>query len=142
MGKAKRLLAGAGVAIGFAMGTSVAFAQGNGSASGVYTKSQAEHGAEVYRENCASCHAGNLQGNVGPALVGKPFRQMAAAQNLTARSLRDVIAQSMPQTNPGGLSAGQYDAITAFILQKNGYPAGSTKLTAKEPGLKALKLAK
>lgn len=67
---------------------------------------------------------------------------MAAAQDLTAKSLLAVISQSMPKTNPGGLSADQYDAIVAYILQENGYPAGTTKLTGKDAGLQSLKLAK
>lgn len=108
----------------------------------VYTKAQAQQGGQLYSRQCASCHAGDLSGDVGPALKGSTFRQMAAAQDLTAKSLLAVISQSMPKTNPGGLSADQYDAIVAYILQENGYPAGTTKLTGKDTGLQSLKLAK
>jgi hypothetical protein len=66
---------------------------------------------------------------------------MAAAQALTAQSLLMVITQSMPQDNPGTLSPVQYAALTAYILQQNGYPAGSADLSADTPGLKDLNLS-
>jgi hypothetical protein len=34
----------------------------------------------------------------------------------------------MPAGAPGSLTHDQYTAIMAYILQKNGYPAGSTAL--------------
>lgn len=142
MGRGNRLLAGTVLGATIVLMAASAEAAGSSSSAALYTTSQAQHGAMLYRRNCASCHAGNLKGDVGPALVGRPFRQMASAQNLTAKSLLEVVAQSMPKTNPGALKASQYDAIIAFILQKNGYPAGSARLTAHETGLNTLKLAK
>lgn len=131
-----------GVVIGLAFGVSLAFAGNGTSKPALYTKAQSRDGSKLYRDNCASCHGSNLQGDIGPALVGKHFEQMASAQNLTVNSLLEVTSQSMPKTNPGGLKASQYDSIIAFILHKNGYPAGKTKLTKTEPGLKSVKLAK
>lgn len=131
-----------GAVIGLAFGLSLAFAGNGTSEPALYTKSQAQYGSKLYRDNCASCHAGNLQGDVGPALVGKQFRQMASAQNLTVKSLLHVTSQSMPKTDPGGLKASEYDAIIAFILEQNGYPAGKTKLTEAESSLNSVKLAK
>lgn len=142
MGRETRLLFGMAMAIGMVLPAARASAAAAASSAGLYTPAQARHGALLYRENCASCHAADLHGNIGPALVGPQFRQMAAAQALTAKSLLAVASSSMPQTNPGGLKPAQYNAIIAFILQKNGYPAGSTKLTPHEAGLDSLKLAK
>ena len=34
----------------------------------------------------------------------------------------------MPAGNPGSLSHDQYAQVMAFILSKNGYPAGATAL--------------
>ena len=45
----------------------------------------------------------------------------------------------MPQTNPGGLTATQYLAVLAYILQQNKYPAGPAPLTAAK--LASVKLA-
>lgn len=143
MKSAYRPLAGAAILAALSLAIPPAMAaNGPASAPALFTTSQAQSGAQLYSQQCASCHAGDLSGNVGPALKGSTFRQMAAAQDLTAQSLLEVVSQSMPKTNPGGLSAGQYDAIIAYILQQNGYPAGSTKLTGSEAGLKSLKLAK
>lgn len=107
-----------------------------------YTEAQAEQGKHVYSTQCASCHGANLQGNIGPALKGPQFQQMAAAQQLTGAALLAVISESMPKSNPGGLSHAEYDQVTAYILQQNGYPAGKTRLSAKDTQLQALKLSK
>ena len=106
-----------------------------------YTSAQATNGQAVYSQQCAGCHGSDLQGGVGPALKGGSFQQMAAAQQLTGASLLAVISESMPKTNPGSLSAAQYDEITAYILKQNGYPAGNTKLSAGSQGAKTLSLA-
>lgn len=142
MGSAKRLWCGAAIVTSLGLGTPWALAGIGGSAPALYTKAQAQQGKKLYRDSCAICHGGHLQGGAGPALTGSMFQQMAAAQDLTPKSLLGVVSQSMPKTNPGGLSADQYDDIIAYILQQNGYPAGSTKLTATESGMQSLKLAK
>ena len=36
----------------------------------------------------------------------------------------------MPAVNPGSLQPDQYWTITAYILSKNGYPAGAAALNA------------
>jgi mono/diheme cytochrome c family protein len=107
-----------------------------------YSAAQAAQGKAVFSSQCAACHGANLQGDTGPALKGSSFQQMAAAQQLTGASLLAVIAQSMPKDNPGGLKPAQYDQVTAYILQQNGYPAGSTALSPKNPQLQALALSK
>jgi mono/diheme cytochrome c family protein len=107
-----------------------------------YTAAQATQGKTVYAGQCASCHGAALQGNIGPALKGKSFQQMAAAQQLTAASLLAVISASMPKDNPGGLSPAQYGQVTAYILRQGGYPAGRHQLTAKASQAKALSLTK
>ena len=38
----------------------------------------------------------------------------------------------MPATAPGSLEHGDYVQIMAFLLQQNGYPAGSSKLTFED----------
>ncbi|HWC62889.1 MAG TPA: cytochrome c [Rhizomicrobium sp.] len=107
----------------------------------LYTAAQAAQGAAVFAQSCATCHGANLEGVAGPALKGPAFRQMAQAQNLNAQSLFAVISQSMPQDNPGSLSPAQYAALTAYILQQNGYPAGAGELSKDTPNLKDLNLS-
>jgi cytochrome c len=105
-----------------------------------YTEDQAASGRQVYYRTCANCHGEDLAGKVGPALIGRQFHQMVAAQNMTAPLLFNFIATQMPQTKPGSLSPEQYADIMAFILQRNGYPAGPTPLTAESHDLEKIDL--
>jgi mono/diheme cytochrome c family protein len=126
--------------------TMPAAAQGQGApqnranAPAVYTASQATAGAAVFTQACAVCHGPTMEGLAGPALKGDMFREMAAAQQLTADSLLTVTSMSMPQSDPGSLSPEQYNQVVAYILQQNGYPAGDTPLAPGAPHLKDLQL--
>ena len=40
--------------------------------------------------------------------------------------------KNMPATNPGSVPPDQLHAITAYILQKNGFPAGKSPLDKSE----------
>jgi mono/diheme cytochrome c family protein len=106
----------------------------------LYTADQATAGAAVYSQSGASCHGTQLEGVAAPALKGEIFGQMATAQGMTAQSLLDVVANTMPQSDPGSLKPEEYSAVTAYILQQNGYPAGSTALTSGAAGLKDAKV--
>src|SRR5262249_53786727 len=48
--------------------------------------------------------------------------------------------RTMPKTQAGTLSASDYNAVLAFILDRNGYPAGDRELTADQNALAALRL--
>jgi mono/diheme cytochrome c family protein len=106
----------------------------------LYTADQANAGAAVYAQSCAACHGSQLEGVAAPALKGPAFGDMANAQSLTAGTLLDVIANTMPQSDPGSLKPEEYAAVTAYILQQNGYPAGTVALTKDEAGLKDAKI--
>jgi len=106
----------------------------------LYTADQASAGAAVYSQSCAACHGSQLEGVAAPALKGSIFGEMANAQGLTVDSLFDVIANTMPQSDPGSLKPEDYGAVTAYILQQNGYPAGSTALAKGAAGLKETKV--
>jgi mono/diheme cytochrome c family protein len=101
----------------------------------LYTDAQAQAGATVYSQACAACHGQQLEGVAAPALKGPAFGEMANAQQLTADALLDVIVNTMPQSDPGSLKPDDYNAVTAYILQQNGYPAGNTPLAKGEAGL-------
>ena len=96
----------------------------------LYTDAQATAGAAVYASSCAACHGTQLEGVAAPALKGPAFGEMAAAQSLTAGALLDVIANTMPQSDPGSLKPDEYAAVTAYILQQNGYPSGAAAFAA------------
>ena len=106
----------------------VGMAAGAGAATpaALYTPSQANAGAAVYAQNCAGCHGGALQGGVGPALAGQNFAG-PYSQN-TVGTVFSIISSQMPADRPGGLSHTEYENVMAYILSKNGYPAGSSAL--------------
>ncbi len=97
-------------------------------AAGYYTRAQAASGATVYAANCLVCHGMNLQGQAGPALVGSVFRQYVGPKG-TAATLYDFTSKQMPANAPGSLTQQQYLDVTAYILARNGYPAGTSPLT-------------
>jgi mono/diheme cytochrome c family protein len=106
----------------------------------LFTADQGTAGAAVYSQACAACHGPQLEGVAAPALKGSVFGEMATAQSLTVDSLLDVITNTMPQSDPGSLKPEEYAAVTAYILQQNGYPAGSTPLAKGGAGLKDAKV--
>jgi polar amino acid transport system substrate-binding protein len=106
----------------------------------LFTDAQANAGAAVYAGSCAACHGQQLEGVAAPALKGQAFGEMATAQSMTAQALLDVVANTMPQSDPGSLKPEEYSAVTAYILQQNGYPAGSTALVTGAPVLKDAKV--
>ena len=106
----------------------------------LYTTDQTTAGAAVYSQACAACHGAQLEGVAAPALKGANFGEMSTAQGLTVDAMLDVIANTMPQSDPGSLKPDEYAAVTAYILQQNGYPAGSTALAKTAAGLKDAKV--
>jgi alcohol dehydrogenase (cytochrome c) len=122
-----RTLAVAGVAAvtGLLLAGTVSAAQKSG--GGHYTLAQARSGAAVYSAQCSQCHGVNLQGGAGPALVGPVFQQYVGKSG-TAATLYDFISKQMPADKPGSLTQQQYLDVTAYVLSRNGYPAGDVPL--------------
>ncbi len=65
--------------------------------------------------------------NEAPQLAGNNF--MNTWRNRSTKDLFEFIQSTMPPTGEN-LSAAQYLAVTAYILQANGAPAGEAALTA------------
>jgi alcohol dehydrogenase (cytochrome c) len=102
---------------------SIAGAVGN---DGWYSTEQAAQGAALFKQKCAVCHGANLQGGAGPALVGNQFFLRYRSKPLGA--LWSTIHTEMPLTAPSTLSNAQSLALVAFILQRNGFPAGPSPI--------------
>jgi mono/diheme cytochrome c family protein len=102
----------------------------------LYTAAQAAKGAKAYQTTCAGCHGANLQGGMGPALVGKPFWLSYGGKKVS--TLWSAVHTTMPMTAPGSVSAKNSINIMAFLLQKNGVPAGNTPLNDTADLSKAL----
>lgn len=96
-----------------------------------YTVAQAARGDTTFHTVCASCHA--LGQFTGPKFL-------AAWEGGTAYQLFDLIRTQMPQDNPGSLSQEQYLAVTAYLFQLNGFPAGSHPLPREAGALKMIRI--
>jgi len=105
---------------------------------GVYTQEQAERGHSLYHENCAKCHGDSLDGgDEAPALADGQFR--LNWNGLTLGDLFDRMRKSMPQDNPGHLSAAVNADILSYLLVSNGFPAGKTELPQESEILRQIR---
>jgi mono/diheme cytochrome c family protein len=85
-------------------------------AQSTFTASQATAGKAVYAQSCAQCHGATMQGGAGPALKSAALTKKYAKSS----DLYSFISKQMPLGAPGSLSATQYQAVTAYVLQQNG----------------------
>jgi mono/diheme cytochrome c family protein len=105
---------------------------------GVYTADQDKRGADLYSQECASCHGLALNGGeMAPPLSGGEF--MSNWNGLTLGDLFDRIRTSMPADNPGTLSREKCADILAHILSVNQFPAGSMELPRQSEVLKDIR---
>ena len=107
----------------------------------VYTNTQAERGKNVYEANCVTCHLPDLDGSANPdanpvargaPLVGTRFVQDFGESKVSA--LFNKMKRDMPSGRPGTLTDQEYLDATAFVLQRNRFPAGATELTEESAG--------
>jgi mono/diheme cytochrome c family protein len=104
---------------------------------GVYTAEQARQGADLYADQCASCHGLALNGGeMAPPLTGGEF--MSNWNGLTVGDLFDRIRSTMPANAAGTLNRDKTAEILADILSVNGFPAGSTELPRQTEALKQI----
>jgi mono/diheme cytochrome c family protein len=85
-----------------------------------YTAAQAARGEQVYNSTCASCHQNEK-------FIGKEF-----VDNWGDRRVGDfyqLVRQTMPVDNPGGLKDQQYLDVTAYILKANHATATTDSLS-------------
>ena len=90
------------------------------SLSGVYTEGQADEGLEIFNTICAGCH------NARNPLAGHSFMRVWSGKSLYR--LYEFVSTRMPYGNPGSLTAEQYASVVAYVLRRNGYPAGDTPI--------------
>jgi hypothetical protein len=99
---------------------------------GVYTPAQARRGQEHFEQQCASCHRGDLSGFSAPPLKGQRF--LDQWREFPFAVLFKMIRSQMPVGNPGGLPAGTYLDVAAYLLEANGLPPGNEELTEDVAG--------
>jgi mono/diheme cytochrome c family protein len=112
----------------------------------VYSKEQANKGKELYAKHCASCHGDDLEGKAisdsssPPALQGDRF--VTNWVDLTLEDLHARLRTTMPPDTPGSLKGEEYTDILAFLLERNGYPAGNQQLPSEADKLKTIVIKK
>jgi S-disulfanyl-L-cysteine oxidoreductase SoxD len=105
---------------------------------GVYTADQALRGKSGYDGVCARCHGVPLTGSQGngPALRGPAF--LAHWDHDTLGSLFTKIRDTMPAGSPGTLTDEVKRQILAYVLQQNGFPAGTAELPGDASALEEI----
>lgn len=129
-------------------GVETARAQGRSVWDRVYSKSQSTRGEAAYKLSCGYCHKDDLTGGfmddgvgravalAGPQAFNSTFETRWKDQTLG--DMVFVIASTMPKDSPTSLPLNAYVDIVAFLLDKNGMPAGETDLPADVPTLRAV----
>jgi mono/diheme cytochrome c family protein len=103
---------------------------------GAYSDAQARRGEAVYTAECSTCHGEDLSGQQG-RLIGDRFMRDWSEDNLNSLFRRTKAV--MPRRAPGSLTDAQYFDVVAYILQQNGFPAGSQDLNAEAaPGIQLI----
>jgi mono/diheme cytochrome c family protein len=94
---------------------------------GMFTKAQAERGkAALLKNGCNGCHGPELAGDRGPALKGERF--LTEWENGSVNRLFLKIRETMPPLNAQQVPPEDKLDIVAYLLELNGFPAGSTTL--------------
>jgi hypothetical protein len=118
--------------------------------AGVYTEEQARRGLEAYSTSCARCHRLDLAGDeapirdgetfmsIGPALKGDTFFRRWGDEDLNRLFLR--IRDTMPPSFQAILDDNAKLDVLAYLLQANGFPAGSRELTLNDDDLERIRI--
>lgn len=116
-----------------AAGAAQAPASGSAIWNGVSNDAQVKRGAAAYQRECAACHGVKLQAGdpEAPPLTGLPFRFQWQGKTIAEKFDQIRTTMPMPSDRAGSLDDQTYIDIVAFILNFNGYPAGSQELEPK-----------
>ena len=99
---------------------------------GVYSEVQAVRGDKQFAARCALCH--KPEQFTGAFLDGW--------EGQTVSGLFEMIRTSMPEGDPGSLARQEYADIMAFLLKKNGLPAGLGEFPSASTDLKRIVIGK
>ena len=97
--------------------------------TGVYTADQAKRGKVAYAGLCRSCHIPSTGDSFARLWGGRPVSD-----------LFKYIMETMPDNNPGQISAADNADIVGYLLQVTGMPAGTRELSANVDSLKAIRI--
>lgn len=97
---------------------------------GVYTKEQADGAKKQFDKICADCHPFTVAAKKKEKdlpLGEEPFFQSWEGRPLS--EMISTIALTMPNDGSATVTDEEATSLVAYILQQNGYPAGSKPLT-------------
>jgi quinoprotein glucose dehydrogenase len=104
---------------------------------GVFTKEQADRGAEAYQKACSECHGNDLAGDgFAPGLANPDFS--ANWNGTTVGDFFERIRISMPPNGPTGVTPAAKADIVAHILNFNKFPEGKEELKPDAAALKQI----
>jgi mono/diheme cytochrome c family protein len=108
---------------------------------GVFTSAQASRGKAALSQNgCNGCHGAELAGDRGPSLKGERF--FTAWENGSVSKLFTKIRDTMPPLNAEQVSQATKADIIAYLLEVNGFPAGSSELPADSAALDIVQIVR
>lgn len=102
---------------------------------GLFTTSQVSRGKAVYEQSCAACHGDALSGGSAPALTGTNFQSSWSHPKMTVDDFFYLVRTTMPPRAAASVSTADHAAVVAYILQSNGYAAGTSTLGLSSRGL-------
>jgi mono/diheme cytochrome c family protein len=94
---------------------------------GVYTDAQAARGKATYSGRCGGCHGEDFVAVARAPLAGNDF--MDRWREGTIDGFFDFVKANMPRNAAGTVPEKDKVDVVAYILQANGFPAGSSELT-------------
>jgi alcohol dehydrogenase (cytochrome c) len=109
-------------------------------AAGYFTAAQARSGASLYAEQCADCHGSRLDDGTAPPLTGAQFARTWGVEGRSLDDLFYIIRTTMPEGGVGSLSVDEYLAVTAYLLERNGFDAGTRALSADAGLLRSIRI--
>jgi cytochrome c5 len=107
---------------------------------GIFTAAQAARGKETYTSACLRCHAGDLAGVTAPALTGDRFYQSWGGEPIDRLFLK--IRDTMPPNFGTVLDDKAKLDVVTYILQTNGFPAGTSELVVGSEDLASAQVLK
>ena len=145
------------LAAGWLVGAASLSAQGKTVWDGVYTAAQAARGKTAYEKGCQSCHAAEGNGGFGITYSGTKLKEQRFVQTWEddlvglfkyassppPGSVLGMMDQrhgdsDAPRGAKDPLTAQDHVDVIAYLFELNGFPAGSTELTADAMGTIAL----
>jgi len=99
--------------------------------SGVYTDKQADAGGDLFSNICSNCH--KVAEHSSAAFKAK-------WNGALVWDLYQIIGETMPKDDPESLSLTERAELVAFLLKKNGLPAGTADLSTDAAALKKIKI--